>query len=149
VIRHSETKFGVECYCGLVLLDDMETHTFRAQLRCVGFQQAERGRRVSPSPKLRVDPEPADPVLDLSAVSPGVVPGLPHPSPSPTVENRDGFGDVGADIPIQVSLATTLSYSNAFYFSVNNTDSLALPFTACIQGGSGTEAGIIVHVWQM
>lgn len=61
----------------------------------------------------------------------------------------DGYGDVGASIPIDVTMSTTQSYSNAFYFSVDNTDSVALPFTAYIQGGSGTEAGIIVHVWQM
>lgn len=58
-------------------------------------------------------------------------------------------GSLGASIPIQVTFASTTSYSNAFYFSVHNTDTVTHGFRAYVQGGSTTEAGVIVHVWQL
>ena len=50
-----------------------------------------------------------------------------------------GGGSFGVSIPIQVTIATTTSYSNAFYFSVHNTNSVTHGFRAYVQGGSGTE----------
>jgi hypothetical protein len=60
-----------------------------------------------------------------------------------------GVGSVGASIPILVSISTTTSYSNAFSFSVDNTASVTHTFRAYVQGGSDTETGIIIHVWQL
>ena len=60
-----------------------------------------------------------------------------------------GAGDFGPTIPIQVTFSTTTSYSNAFYFSVFNSDSVSHEFTAYVQGGSDTMTGIIIHVWQV
>jgi hypothetical protein len=56
---------------------------------------------------------------------------------------------VSASIPIEVTFSTTQSYSHGFYFNVDNTDSVQHVFRAYVQGGSDTETGIIVHVWQL
>jgi hypothetical protein len=54
-----------------------------------------------------------------------------------------GFG-----IQIEVSFSTTASYSDAFYFSVYNTGSRTYAFSAYVQGGSNSESGMIVYLWQ-
>lgn len=60
-----------------------------------------------------------------------------------------GGVSVGVSIPIQFTFATTQSFSNAFYFSIDNTASVGHVFRAYVQGGSNTETGVIVHVWQL
>jgi len=59
-----------------------------------------------------------------------------------------GVASVGVSIPIDVTFSTTTSYADAFSFSVDNTGSADHAFTAYVAGGSNTESGMVVYVWQ-
>jgi hypothetical protein len=54
----------------------------------------------------------------------------------------------GVSIPIEVSFSTTTSYSDAFHFSLYNTGSRTCAFSAYFQGGSNSEFGLIMYLWQ-
>lgn len=59
-----------------------------------------------------------------------------------------GLG-AGASVPIQFTESTTQTYTNVFSFNVDNTGNVMHGFRAYAQGGSNTNTGIILHVWQL
>jgi hypothetical protein len=61
----------------------------------------------------------------------------------------EGVASVGVSVPLQFEVSTSQSFSDAFYFSVHNTDTGDHYFRAYIQGGSNTETGVIIHLWQL
>ena len=61
----------------------------------------------------------------------------------------DYVGGLGLSIPIDVSVSTTTSYSDVLSFEVHNTGTSSHSFTAWVQYGTGTETGLILHVWQV
>lgn len=79
-----------------------------------------------------------------------------------TVTDISGFqGDLGVSfdvipgvsisvsIPIDATFSTSYTYTNTLSFTVFNSAGVNHGFRACVEGGSNTTSGLILHVWQI